>query len=442
MLLKPQQKITLCMIVKNEQAMIMPALESVRGLVSELCVIDTGSTDRTPEMIREFCEREGIPLKLKHRDWCGRFDTHRNQSLELATGDWVLVLDADETLVLPGGTEGFRAQVLDQVPDEVDGVSCPVEEYMDGRVVSRFNAARLFKRDRLIGYTARVHNQPVTKNQHGGLTNHMLVQHREKPRELRDARRRQTITMLEAQVRDGNPSGHFYLMRARSYLGELDKALEHARAYLDAREILGKEHFNLSVFAMAATTCLGLQRWDAMREWLNRGLAEIPDDLDLNFMLSEYGANTGQNEEMIIGASRYVDYYERCGGGHSPASGNRFVQTMRPDLYALCLMRTALGRAGVAAAMGSRAAQVIETLDPASAADLRRDLDMVLTASVKALQDVLAWQTSPEPAPGQAHDMAPAPAPAAPPDRPDTPHLELDLNGPAGPRVCGQEEAA
>lgn len=432
--------ISCCMMVKNEEAMITPALESIRGVVSQLCVIDTGSTDRTPEMIREFCAEAGISLKLKHRDWCGRFDTHRNQSLELADGDWVLVLDADETLVLPGGVQGFRAEVLDQVPDDVDGVGCPVEEYLDGRVVSRFNAARLFKRDRLIGYTARVHNQPVTKNQKGGLTNHMLIQHREKPQAAREARRRQTITLLEAQVAEGNLNGHFYLMRIRSFLGEFARALEHADAYLAARGEIGEEHFNLSVFAMAATTALGLQDWDTMRAWLNRGLAEIPDDPDLNFMLSEYGSATGQQDLMVLGAGRYVDYYDRCGGGHSPESNNRFVQTLRPELYALCLVRTALGRAGVAAAMGSRAAQVIETLDPASAADLRRDLEMVLTASVKALQEVLAKQTSPEPAPGQAHDMAPAPA--APPARPDTPHMELDLSGPAGPRVCGQEEAA
>src|SRR5205823_151903 len=67
-------------------------LESVRGLVDEIVVVDTGSTDRTVEI----AERHGA--KVVHFPWSDDFAAARNESLRHATRSWILVLDADETL--------------------------------------------------------------------------------------------------------------------------------------------------------------------------------------------------------------------------------------------------------------------------------------------------------------------------------------------------------
>ncbi len=84
--------LSLCMIVKNEEASLPNCLNSVKELVDEIIVLDTGSTDRTPEIARKFGG------KIYNYQWCDDFSAARNDSLKYAQGDWVLILDADEEL--------------------------------------------------------------------------------------------------------------------------------------------------------------------------------------------------------------------------------------------------------------------------------------------------------------------------------------------------------
>lgn len=80
------------MIVKNEEAHLGHCLASIRGLADELVVVDTGSTDRTVDIAA------GFGARLGHFEWNNDFSAARNASLDLCTGDWVLVLDADEAV--------------------------------------------------------------------------------------------------------------------------------------------------------------------------------------------------------------------------------------------------------------------------------------------------------------------------------------------------------
>jgi glycosyltransferase involved in cell wall biosynthesis len=84
--------ISLCMIVKNEERFLDEALRSVAGVVDEVCVVDTGSTDRTREIARAHGAR------VVNVDWHDDFAQARNAALEMATRRWIFVLDADERL--------------------------------------------------------------------------------------------------------------------------------------------------------------------------------------------------------------------------------------------------------------------------------------------------------------------------------------------------------
>ena len=86
-------KLSLCAIALNEAASLPQCLNSVKDVVDEMIVLDTGSTDRTPEIARE------LGARVYHFDWANDFAAARNESLKYVTGDWVLVLDADEVLV-------------------------------------------------------------------------------------------------------------------------------------------------------------------------------------------------------------------------------------------------------------------------------------------------------------------------------------------------------
>ena len=86
-------RISLVMIVKNEESMLPGCLASVKGAVDETIVVDTGSTDRT----RDIATEHGA--KVIDYLWADDFAAARNVSLEHATGEWVLQLDADERLL-------------------------------------------------------------------------------------------------------------------------------------------------------------------------------------------------------------------------------------------------------------------------------------------------------------------------------------------------------
>ncbi|MED1204356.1 glycosyltransferase family 2 protein [Heyndrickxia acidicola] len=84
--------LSLCMIVKNEEEFIDKCLTSVKDLVDEIIIVDTGSTDRTIEI----CQSHGAVIeKFK---WNGSFADARNFGINKATGEWILWLDADEEL--------------------------------------------------------------------------------------------------------------------------------------------------------------------------------------------------------------------------------------------------------------------------------------------------------------------------------------------------------
>src|SRR5262252_4050456 len=84
--------LALCVIAKNEERFIRECLESARDFVDEMIVVDTGSTDRTREIARECGAR------VEEFVWCDDFAAARNASIDAATTDWILVLDADERL--------------------------------------------------------------------------------------------------------------------------------------------------------------------------------------------------------------------------------------------------------------------------------------------------------------------------------------------------------
>src|SRR5437762_2853976 len=110
---KKGKTISLCMIAKDEEETIGQSLASARAFVDEMIVVDTGSTDRTVEIAK------AAGAKVFHFPWQNDFAAARNAAIEHATGDWILSLDADETLdsdhaanlraVIERPTPGLRA---------------------------------------------------------------------------------------------------------------------------------------------------------------------------------------------------------------------------------------------------------------------------------------------------------------------------------------------
>lgn len=96
--------VSLNMIVKNEAHVICRCLESVLPLIDYWVIVDTGSTDGTQDVIREYMAEKNIPGELYERPWVN-FAYNRNEALELAraSADYLLIMDADDILTYTPG---------------------------------------------------------------------------------------------------------------------------------------------------------------------------------------------------------------------------------------------------------------------------------------------------------------------------------------------------
>ncbi|MCJ7533664.1 MAG: glycosyltransferase [Anaerolineales bacterium] len=144
--------LSLCMIVKNEERNLERCLASVQGVVDEIVLVDTGSTDRTVEI------SEAHGAKIYHHTWQDDFSLARNISLEHACENWVLILDADEELEIttrPLIKPFLSASDADAIRVRVRSFSPPGEypEYQDSWQV------RLFRNKPEYRYEQSVHNQ-------------------------------------------------------------------------------------------------------------------------------------------------------------------------------------------------------------------------------------------------------------------------------------------
>lgn len=143
--------ISLCVIARDEAALLPRLLDSVAGAVDDVVVVDTGSRDRTAEIARERGAR------VFHHAFRDDFADARNRSLEEALGDWILVLDADEVLE-PGAGPALRAAVEDNT---ACGYYLTFDNDRGGGRIQRCAMMRLFRADPAIRFDYVIHEQVV-----------------------------------------------------------------------------------------------------------------------------------------------------------------------------------------------------------------------------------------------------------------------------------------
>ena len=199
------KRISLVMIVKDEEEMLPRCLDAVHDAVDEMIIVDTGSSDRTVEIAESF------GATVLHHEWTGDFAEARNISLEAATGDWFLYLDADEVLVredaprlreLAGHVwrEAFFLTETNFTGDVEDGTAV------------NHNTLRLFRNRPEYRFEGRIHEQ-IAQTLPSGLPERIeqpsvRIEHYGYLGAVRDAKEksRRNIELLERQQADGEMS--------------------------------------------------------------------------------------------------------------------------------------------------------------------------------------------------------------------------------------------
>ena len=146
-------KLSLCMIVRDNEGTIRPCLESIRPWVDEMIVVDTGSTDRTPEICRE------LGARVEHFPWCDDFSAARNESLKYARGEWIFWMDSDDTVPADCGRklrELVECEHSGAILGYVMQVHCPGSQAGDLTVVDH---VKLFRNRPDLRFEFRIHEQ-------------------------------------------------------------------------------------------------------------------------------------------------------------------------------------------------------------------------------------------------------------------------------------------
>lgn len=141
--------LTLCAIVKNEESALPRLLASVKGIVDEIVIVDTGSTDRTVEIAKQH------GATVLFHPFADDFSAPRNTGLAAATRTWILVLDADEVL-----KDGSKAAIRDALrSDRVAGYYLEFWNDLGGERIHRCGLMRLFRNDPSIRFDFCLHEQ-------------------------------------------------------------------------------------------------------------------------------------------------------------------------------------------------------------------------------------------------------------------------------------------
>ena len=157
-------KLSFCLITLNEEASLPRCLRSFGDLADDIVVLDSGSTDSTPQIAREF------GVRFEHQDWLG-YVGQKNRVLSLARHEWVFSIDADEELSPELRAEIRRLKATE--PDaDLSGWSMPRCVLYEGRWIRHGDwypdrLVRMFRRDRARFAGGKVHERlEITGNIH------------------------------------------------------------------------------------------------------------------------------------------------------------------------------------------------------------------------------------------------------------------------------------
>lgn len=254
------------MIVKNERIHLERCLRSVKGLVDDIVVVDTGSTDGTQEIALQAGAR------FFHFTWVDDFSRARNHALEQARAPWILILDADEML-LERDRLALGKLVRQQQGKPPVAFNLLQNNSQDGGstgMISR--TVRVFPNAPGIRYEWPIHEQVETNLRRLGIpikdTEVALLHDGYSDASLNLTKQRRNLSILEKQISSGETWAlTYYLMAgAKLDLGDYDGAIASYQECM--RRSVAGDPFLIGARVRIATCLYKQGRHAAVCEWL------------------------------------------------------------------------------------------------------------------------------------------------------------------------------
>lgn len=285
--------LSLCMIVKNEEDNLKRCLESVKDIVNEIIIVDTGSTDHTIEIAKKY------GAKIFRFDWNNNFSDARNFSIDKASGEWILIMDADDELEAQD-----KAKLLKLLNNpEVDVYFLQTLSYVGDKpgddIVSNLNV-RLIRNNRGIKFQGAIHEQIHIDNNNFNKNKKICIEkvrfyhygYLNKNIDSKNKRKR-NIHILEKLIKKDENNGFNLFNLGNEYfaLGDYTSALKYyKKSYKNFNPFIGYSPKLLLRMIMALDE---LNRYQEEFEIIEVGLKYYPNFTDLEFIKASLNYKLG-----------------------------------------------------------------------------------------------------------------------------------------------------
>ncbi len=282
------QSISLCMITKNEEKNIKRCLDSVKDIVDEIIIVDTGSTDNTINIAKSYTD------KIYSHTWNFDFSEARNKSLEKATKDWILVLDADEYITK---SESIKLKKL-ITSSNYEAIFFKLQNIVDNKIIGDAVVLRAFKNNPLYKFKNKIHEQIIFSIEENNKQNMIFpsdikILHFGYDPSLCDLtqKTKRNIDILE-NYNDQDKDGYFYYSLGNEYsrIKDIPKSLQ---MYQTSLELTTKSNDNLPshlphLIINLAKTLAHLKKYNEAIDIIDYFDNKYPNFRDLYFLKSLY----------------------------------------------------------------------------------------------------------------------------------------------------------
>lgn len=288
-------KISLCMIVKNEEKYIDKCLKNIHDKVNEIIIVDTGSIDKTKEIAKKYTD------KIYDFEWCDDFSKARNYSINKAKNDWVLVLDCDEICSefdknkISTFTKNFNNSIGRVKIINYYGNNSEVKK-------SSVRLGRLFNRN-FYEYFGSIHEQLVPKDnikvnmlniditlEHFGYTEENII-------EKSKVKRNEELLLRELEKNPYDPYILYQLGKICFIAKRYYKALNYFRQGIDLIEDINLEYVEDLIESYGYSLLNSKKYKEALS--LEKYISNYEDLADFNFLMGLIYMNNGFFEKSI-----------------------------------------------------------------------------------------------------------------------------------------------
>ena len=294
--------VTAALIVKNESEHIENCLRRIVNAVDEIVIVDTGSTDDTIEIIKNFPK-----IKIINFEWCDDFAAARNAAMPHIKSDWVIWIDADEYLYeedveaikeVAAMFRDVKAPVLIRI-----GIMCQND---DGSIFGKYYIPRMFRMKDNFIFSGRVHEQLIivgkdmyyNQNVYSKAVRIRLLHHGYKLSILEERNKLdRNIRLLKKMVDENpyDPAWLFFLGRELFHDGQFDESMEVLSKC--ERESFHYPGFGrlLGLYTMMAKMLVDKSDYDAAEEVCKKALLLRNDFPDILYLLAVISVEKGRD---------------------------------------------------------------------------------------------------------------------------------------------------